>query len=134
MILADQSSKCWESPSFSRFIDKDQGEITLCRGDLSSYSNGEMLTEKLYAWSKSKDQLSTPKSIEHASEMHEFLTDLEEETDTDWKLQTYFPTSYALAEKEEKPAIDAILSQEDENYNELDLPDVDKMFEVSEEQ
>ena len=35
---------------------------------------------------------------------------------------------------EEQPSIDAVLSQEGEKYGDLDLPDIDKMFELSEEQ
>ena len=55
VILADHSSKCWELPSFLRFLDKDQGELMLCRGDLSFYCKNEVWTENLYARSKSKD-------------------------------------------------------------------------------
>merc|ERR1711978_754592 len=49
-------------------------------------------------------------------------------------MQTLFPVSYALAEIEEQGPVDAIFEAEDERYQDLDLPGIDKLFELSEEQ
>ena len=102
---------------------------------MSFYCTNELLSEKIYLWSKSEDHFSTPKSHEACvrGELQSYLMDVTEEIRIDHKMQTDFPIAYAASSSEEQGSIDAIVTQEDEDYGDLNLPDVDRTLKLADE-